>query len=424
MNDSNATNQADDEAQVVHDNIPAEDYRRPAQIRLDPFPADPLLSKVVDWPPKRRLLALGLPLLALCLAITIAALEGNLLHERGVLVFGTDVGAALFGGTQVSGMDVPFSRDLPHVVALLGAWLTPILVFVQWTQFRTFVEEFTSATLPAEPIMWSTRAAPDEPSYLEQGASRFNSQCDRLGGFGPLRVFVAALMAAVLMRGQRADGVFGAFLPSGESPDAAYRNWWASIDASTFGFLFYFGSATAFLYYLFLQNEVGFRFLRYLSRGHGKIIYDFDLANGDGAYGWLSARRLLFVIYLSLATHGLMIAAVGLVMSPESYFSWMLPLLILYFIVTPTYIFGTSLFFRPGRKRAKQMAIERATLAAKRSLPPHEKEAHRVEVDRIRDVPNTLLTARQRAVQALPLVIALAALVAQVIAVLLILRTN
>lgn len=333
---------------------------RDLQPRVDPFVLEPSLflwarSRVPPLPARRLLMLVPLGLSVL---VVVAALEGNVIRSGVALSAGLQDLWSLASRAVPSGNPVyPLTRDLPTLLAIVGALVTPALVYRQWAHF----DELLNHVAPNRVLL----SFPDAGvgAQFEKSLANLGVRLAGAGSWAPARMAISFILAIALLRAARSGGIYNAFYPAGQTHltrkewrAAAYDGWWLNFDTATLAAIVFTAVTAVYIYYLLLQNELSLRVLTLFLPYRRNFIAGFDISRPHEDFGWVSLKRVITLAVVCLVIDGLLLYYL-LLITPRALFAWLLPLTVMYAGTIPAFMVAPQWLFYSSRKRAKADAI-------------------------------------------------------------------
>jgi hypothetical protein len=346
-----------------------EQSERRTEVDFDPFAFAPFFG----W--ARHVHTAWFGLLGVLIALTVVVVtwvEGTLgalnnfeLREDVRRIVGLD--------TEPSAPSFPLLRDVASWFLLLVIVATCMIVHRQWQLMSDGVSELrlnnvlipeTSARPSRLPLLNRLLRGSDGQDQVMVLLKKINDFGQRIVARAALFVAgAAAILAFLLIQGEKSRGLFQVVMPRGLSPEgqaswlsAAYESWWAS-DSHPLGIITYFTLAVFGLYVILMQNVVGV-VCAYLAVALSAVAkLDADWLNRDGRYGWRPVARIFRTVYLSLALHGLALSVLVVILGVQN-FTWVSGLVLIWVVMVPLYILVPWLAFRSVEGTARRRRID------------------------------------------------------------------
>lgn len=290
--------------------------------------------------------------------VSVTAIEGTLVPRMGFEVVLRDLRSVLFTGRNApTAPDFPFLRDTATIGILLCLTLCLPQLTKQWRLMHAFWRNPISSGVLI--LGDSQRAA-----SLFRGCNRRFSQVSR---YSVGLIFVALLLSLVLALGQRTSGVFrtfgpfvdpanGTILTTGEGARQAYDGWWAGVE-NPIGFATYVFVATFSLYYILLQNYVGFEFCVLALRLRKGLEVCPDPRDPRNAHGWREFGLLMRTVANSMAFTALALSIFLLILPGTSYL-WLGTLVLLWIVGASLYIGTPTVLLLPAMRRWRRRVYD------------------------------------------------------------------
>ena len=413
--------------------------------KCDFFAADLLLSCIHtrvshDKISKGRTLV-TIFILPLAVIVLIVAASHELTVPGGFHQISKDISNAFAGGTRSRNtlLAFPLLRDLPALIVITMAWLSPILTYLQWDLFekafptyisRGLIRSIDSPEKKARGVFskWFR-------TYRVRGLkhndwpSVFLWTSDKIGAIYPLwSLLVAIVSFALCLLAIYSLSVNGIFQPiignvptalgKATAPHAAYDQWWANWHHHPADAIALLISGTVLIYYSIMSNLIGYKtFAGMFFRPNVRMVFRWDDRNLDGHYGWDLARKLLFLTYGIFVLDGFVLVSLILIFAIPN--NWLVLLLFsvfgaLYVVSLFFYLTAPSLVFYRARRRAKYQRV--TPLTAGLTSPSIEYRTYtQSQIDRIRDAPTYLLHFWQRVLFLFTGLAALAAIIGAIL---------
>ena len=332
---------------------------------MDPFLCDPVIfGRLARFSPGWSLLAIPLFFAVLMAANGLQGTIGTVQDiERGV----SDIAYALHL-TSVPPPLAPYTlaRDMTSWVIFAIVAASIPMIHLQWARMRDAI-----------PMLQSTGALL-ETSEVSSSVEWTNL---RFGIWGNRRRFTLAIsvvLIVLIVIGVQRRGVFRVLAPR-DSPelartlfaDAAYSGWWAG-RSNPLGLVTYIVLAVVGVYAIAAQNIVGFVLTKWVWRLRKVTQFGVDPFSEDGVSGWSGAGRVLTTVYVSLFMHGLGLSLIVFIVGREGVL-WIITLLLLWLVVTPTYVFVPLFAISRGMTKAKRSILSSyiaEASAALAKMPP------------------------------------------------------
>lgn len=359
------------------------DAKHSSGIDFNPFPGEPTFLNPISRRSKLRMLFCAIPL-GLTLLILIVIMISQPAHQSIVSRICTDFRHMLGQHPSKSqGCNAPAStwfpptRDIYTVVAAIVMGATPVMIFRQWRAYRTLLNRMVQSGA----ILLS-----DNGATLRSQVRSANRAISTIGRFAPVTLLVTSTAVVELMAVQARRGVFYLLAPASANrqiwAEAAYHQWWASLNRGYLGYGLYFALGSWSLYIVTQQNLVGVHIIRALWKSRDSITFGADPVNADGYFGWASVRSALVPTYIELTMHGFALACVLVMMPPGSFVGPLALASYQWLISLPVHLAFPFVFVRRNIAAYKSSELERLEKSAREtelSLP----EFRRIEIQNI-----------------------------------------
>jgi hypothetical protein len=344
------------------------------------------------------------------IVISIAAADGLLAPPHGWGRFGDDLRVALGSHTDLAATGrFQLLRDVPAQLLLIAAWALPALTYVQWGLFEKAFPNYVATNLIAFEAddrsggvldhNWTPHGAVND----QWGAifAKVNTGMQRIRRWSRWILLASAALTAlfyfVIVRLEHRS--LFTYVTKSYRPAARLHvitGWWASWHHPV-GMLLYGVSATVLLYYSLIANWAGLLYFWRLCLPQTPLVFNYDLFNRDGHYGWREARQLLFMTYRIFILDGLVIA--GLLATFGVWGTVVVWIITGFFAVSFLfYLTIPSACFAVRRRRAKERDMGQLAEQARSNPAAPDFDSTVSMLDRVRAVPDTMLHMWQRSV--------------------------
>lgn len=238
----------------------------------------------------------GSGLLFVVILVTVTAIDGTLLP-----IDATAVEVALSKGrfTIPGTLNFPMLHDITGLAAMIGAFITPYIVYRQIEVMEALVTVHGSNINHRQPLIdWAD---------IEEASARANEGFRRIGSAAVSWTIlaIAGWLSFLLLRYVQAHGPLTAVRPAGVNPDvwylAVHGGWWANARVHPSGALLLFVAGVILFYYLVKQLLMGLVFtnwVKQITAADFGVFPNLNL-NNDGYWGMRNMRSLFQWTYAS-----------------------------------------------------------------------------------------------------------------------------
>jgi len=341
-------------------------------LQLDIFAPHGVLQKF-RFMGRSRTALVATALASLLAFLLAAAADGNLIQGSLHKILCQDARSYVNASHKICNsygfaQDIVALRDLGTLAVACLLPLTIPLMFRQWEGITHFLRAMDERGI----------LRIGDRTQVDHEVSLCNQYFRRWGSWNPLVCLVAVLFMLLVVGAEASGRVYPILKTSSRGYGVLPEHWWASIIGPHLAGILYFTVGFVVIYIILLQNVHGARVVFLLWRLRTLVIYEADVTNQDGSYGWSEVKAILFATWSLTIVHGLCLGLVALSL-PKGEATAVAPLLLQWVIVTPFYIIipvwltrrNLTAWKRRGRT-VFESRIAAATTQAARSQLSHE----------------------------------------------------